>query len=120
MAWEACCSRLIPDPNVVARFAESSFAYALARIETHYFVNQGFFAHDGQLFTDAHRLQDIPTVIIQGRYDMVCPIESAWRLHRELRRPARKVALASSTYAVCGPTSSKPPSGSSCPQKPPS
>lgn len=82
--WEACCSRLIPDPSVIARFAESSFAYALARIETHYFVNQGFFAHDGQLFTDAHRLKDIPTVIIQGRYDMVCPIESAWRLHREL------------------------------------
>jgi proline iminopeptidase len=82
--WEACCSRLIPDPSVVARFADTSFAYALSRIETHYFVHDGFFKHDGQLLTDAHRLIGVPTVIIQGRYDMVCPIESAWALHRAL------------------------------------
>ena len=82
--WEACLSRLIPDPSVVARFADVTFAYALARIETHYFVHDGFFKHDGQLLTDAHRLMGVPTVIIQGRYDMVCPIESAWALHRAL------------------------------------
>ncbi|HNF97093.1 MAG TPA: prolyl aminopeptidase [Pseudomonadota bacterium] len=80
--WEACLSRLLPDPHVIARFAESSFAYALSRIESHYFVNDGFFAHDGQLLTDAHRLGKIPTVIIQGRYDLVCPMESAYLLHR--------------------------------------
>jgi len=82
--WEACLSRLIPDPSVVARFADVTFAYALARIETHYFVHDGFFKHDGQLLTDAHRLMGVPTVIIQGRYDVVCPIESAWALHRAL------------------------------------
>lgn len=82
--WEACCSRLLPDPSVVVRFAEGSFAHALSRIETHYFMNAGFFSHDGQLLTDAHKLAGIPTVIIQGRYDMVCPMETAWALHRAL------------------------------------
>lgn len=86
--WEACCSRLILDQAVVARFAEGRFAYALSRIETHYCVHRGFFSHDGQLITDAHRLQDVPTVIIQGRYDLICPIESAWALHRALPQAA--------------------------------
>jgi len=66
----------------VRRCAQDAFTLAFARIECHYFVNQGFFEVDGQLLRDVHRIRHIPTVIVQGRYDVVCPMESAWALHR--------------------------------------
>jgi proline iminopeptidase len=55
---------------------------AFARIEAHYFVNRGFLEQDDQLLRDVARIRDIPAVIVQGRYDMVCPLRSAWDLHR--------------------------------------
>lgn len=78
--WEAHCTRLLPDPYIFSRFADPHFSYGLARIETHYFVHRGFFQTDGQLLINAHRLARIPTTIIQGRYDLICPMESAYRL----------------------------------------
>ena len=80
--WEGSTSTLFHDPDLVAKTGSSDFAIALARIECHFFLNKGFFAHDDQLLRDAHRLRDIPGVIVQGRYDVVCPAESAWALHR--------------------------------------
>ena len=57
----------------------------MARIECHYFVNNGFFAWDGWLLDEAKKtLQGIPTTIVQGRYDLVCPMKSAWDLKRAL------------------------------------
>jgi proline iminopeptidase len=58
------------------------FALAFARIEAHYFVNKGFMKTDAQLLEDTSRIRHIPGVIVQGRYDVVCPMESAWALHR--------------------------------------
>ena len=55
---------------------------AFARIECHYFVNKGFFRTDTQLLDDVGKIRHIPTVIVQGRYDVVCPAESAWELSR--------------------------------------
>ena len=55
---------------------------AFARIECHYFVNKGFFEADDQLLRDVKKIRHIPGVIVQGRYDVVCPAESAWALHR--------------------------------------
>jgi proline iminopeptidase len=55
---------------------------AFARIENHYFVNKGFMRTPDQLLDDVHRIRHIPTIIVQGRYDVVCPIRSAWDLHR--------------------------------------
>jgi proline iminopeptidase len=81
--WEASGITLLPQPAVVARFAEPSYALAFARIENHYFVNQGWF-EPGQLIRDAGMLRDIPTVIVQGRYDMCTPAVTAWDLHRAL------------------------------------
>jgi proline iminopeptidase len=72
----------MPDPKLVAKTEAPRFAEAFARIECHYFVNHGFFEVDGQLLRDAHRLANIPGVIVQGRYDVVCPAKSAWELHR--------------------------------------
>jgi proline iminopeptidase len=82
--WEAATSRLEPDEAKIAEAAEPAFAETFARIECHYFVHGGFFEVDGQLLRDigAIRRAGIPGVIVQGRYDVVCPMRSAWDLHR--------------------------------------
>lgn len=78
--WEGRCATLKPSQSVVDHFGDPFTALSLARIECHYFVNNSFL-EENQILRDAHRLHDIPGVIVQGRYDMVCPIESAWGLH---------------------------------------
>ena len=80
-SWEGATSTLLPHPDRVAETSEPRFALAFARIENHYFFHRGFF-EDGRLLRDAHLLSDIPGVIVQGRYDVVCPARSAWDLHR--------------------------------------
>ncbi len=79
--WEANTIALRPNPEVISSFGGESFALAFARIECHYFVNKGFFIRDDQLLADAHKLRNIPAVIIQGRYDVVTPMQTAWALH---------------------------------------
>lgn len=80
--WEGSTSQLIPDPALLDRFGADQFAEAFARIECHYFVNGGFFPSDNYLIEQVDRLRSIPAVIVQGRYDVVCPMVSAWELHR--------------------------------------
>lgn len=80
--WEGSTSRLHVDPSFIARFGQDKFAEAFARIEAHYFVHGGFFRSDTQLLEDVPKVAHIPCVIIQGRYDVVCPAASAWALHR--------------------------------------
>ncbi len=80
--WEAATSYLRASPDYVAKFDENSYADAFARLECHYFINGGFFRTDSQLLDDVHRIRHIPAVIVQGRYDIVCPMRSAWDLHR--------------------------------------
>ena len=82
--WEGSTSKLIPIPEVVAGFGDDDFADAFARIECHYFINKGFFTEDNFLLNNVDKIRHIPTVIVQGRYDVVCPAESAWDLHRAL------------------------------------
>ena len=79
--WEGGTSYLHIDPNYATTHGNPQFALAFARIENHYFVNGGFFEVEGQLLRDAHRIQDVPGVIVHGRYDVVCPIQSAFDLH---------------------------------------
>ncbi|MEV8192285.1 prolyl aminopeptidase [Rhodococcus pyridinivorans] len=78
--WEGATSSLLPNPDRVAETAEPRFALAFARIENHYFHHRGFF-DEGALLRDAHLLRNIPGVIVQGRYDVVCPARSAHDLH---------------------------------------
>jgi proline iminopeptidase len=80
--WEASTSKLIPDLSLIDKFSEESFAIAFARIECHYFVNGGFFETPDQLLSNAQQLRSIPGVIVQGRYDVVCPMKTAWELHQ--------------------------------------
>ena len=80
--WEARTLSLRPNPAVIDSFGADQFALAFGRIECHYFVNKGFFDIDGQLLAAAGRLRQVPGVIIQGRYDVVTPMETAWALHK--------------------------------------
>jgi proline iminopeptidase len=80
--WEGSTSTLMHDADLVARTGDGEFALAFARIECHYFVNGGFMETDDQLLRDVARIRPIPAVIVQGRYDVVCPLERAWDLHR--------------------------------------
>ncbi|MFD6357396.1 prolyl aminopeptidase [Nocardia tengchongensis] len=79
--WEGATSSLLPQPDRVTETADPRFALAFARIENHYFVNHGFL-DEGQLLRDIDRIAHLPGVIVQGRYDVVCPATSAWDLHR--------------------------------------
>jgi proline iminopeptidase len=80
--WEAATSYLHVNADYVARAGEDRFALAFARIECHYFVNRGFFERETQLLDDVGKIRHIPCVIVQGRYDVVCPTVTAWALHR--------------------------------------
>ena len=79
--WEGRTATLLPNAAVVKHFGDPHVALSLARIECHYFVNQAFL-RPGQLLDDAPRLAGIPGVIVHGRYDLICPFENAWALHR--------------------------------------
>ena len=80
--WEGSALRLLPDQKLIDEFSEPDKAIALARIECHYFVNNCFFETDNYLIENVDRIRHIPTVIVHGRYDVVCPFMSAWDLHR--------------------------------------
>ena len=80
--WEAATSYLHVNADYVARAGEDRFALAFARIECHYFVNRGFFERETQLLDDIGKIRHIPCVIVQGRNDVVCPMVTAWALHR--------------------------------------
>ena len=78
--WEGSTSFLTPHAKRTKQFGTPEFALALARIETHYFTNQGFFANEDELLGGIDLIRHIPAVIVQGRYDVVCPMTTAWEL----------------------------------------
>lgn len=80
--WEGSTSKLFFDPSMIEKFADPEFALAFARIECHYFMNNAFFSSDNYLIENVGRIRSIPSVIVQGRYDVVCPMMSAWDLQR--------------------------------------
>jgi proline iminopeptidase len=80
--WEDATLRLIYDPEVFSQFTDDRRADAIARIECHYFQNHCFFKTDNWLIENAGKIRSIPGVIVQGRYDIICPFESAWELHK--------------------------------------
>ena len=80
--WEGATSYLRLNPDDLKKFEEDAYAETFARIECHYFVNRGFLRSSTQLLDDVPKIRHIPAVIVQGRYDVVCPMKSAWDLHR--------------------------------------
>ncbi len=89
--WESVTAALTPSFARESAMADASYARAFARLEAHYFVNQGFLEADDQIMRDVHKIRDIPGVIVQGRYDMVCPPKAAWDLHHAW--PASKLHI---------------------------
>jgi proline iminopeptidase len=80
--WEMATSYLVPNEESLKRAENEKFALAFARVENHYFRNKGFFPIDSFLLDNVDKIRHIPAVIVQGRYDVVCPMMSAWDLHR--------------------------------------
>jgi proline iminopeptidase len=80
--WEGRTSCLLPNEDLIAKTAGDEFSLAFARIECHYFMHNGFFGPEAGLLDQVRKIRHIPGVIVQGRYDVVCPMESAWALHR--------------------------------------
>jgi proline iminopeptidase len=80
--WEGKTSCLRPNPEWIATTGGDDFSLAFSRIECHYFVNDGFFGGGRGLLENVAKIRSIPGVIVQGRYDVVCPMETAWALHR--------------------------------------
>lgn len=81
--WEMATSRLFPDPEYLEKAEDLDFAVAFARIECHYFIN-AIFVEEAHILNHVDRIQHLPTIIVQGRYDVVCPTRSAWELHQAM------------------------------------
>lgn len=82
--WELCLAQFQPDAAQIERAVQEPFSVPLARLETHYFMHKLFFERPDQLLHHAHRLRELPTTIIHGRYDLVCPVQSAYDLARAM------------------------------------
>ena len=94
--WEGSTSSLSYNPDMANSFSDPKFALAFALIENHYFVNKGFLEHENQLIeTGIDIIRHIPTTIVQGRYDIVCPMTTAWELSKNW--PEAKLIVAPSS-----------------------
>ncbi|EDV27169.1 expressed hypothetical protein [Trichoplax adhaerens] len=80
--WEMSTAKLLVDDEVIARAEDDHFAIAFARIECQFFVNGGWFKGTNHVLDNAEKIRHIPGVIVQGRYDVVCPFKTAWDLHK--------------------------------------
>lgn len=100
--WEATTSKLLPDPELQEKCGEDTFATAFARIECHYFMNKGFLDTEDQLMQGCDRIQHLPIVIVQGRYDVVCPVISAWELHQQLPQSELQI-IADAGHSITEP-----------------
>ena len=90
--WEASTSFINHNPEAVKESINSQFALAFALIENHYFVNKGFLENENQLLDNIEKIRHIPAVIIQGRYDVVCPPTTAYELHQRWPESELKIA----------------------------
>jgi len=89
--WEAVLSKLTPDRDMIEHFQQDEIAEPFARIACHYLINGGFLEDENQLIREIHRIRHIPAILVQGRYDIICPIKNAWELHQSW--PAAKFVV---------------------------
>ncbi|KAF8715808.1 hypothetical protein HU200_026760 [Digitaria exilis] len=80
--WEMMTAHLIQNNDNIKRGEDDKFSLAFARIENHYFVNKGFLPSDSYLLDNVDKIRHIKAFIVQGRYDVCCPMMSAWDLHK--------------------------------------
>ncbi|MBK4735115.1 prolyl aminopeptidase [Noviherbaspirillum pedocola] len=79
--YEGSCARLLPDAETIADFGSDAVAIGIGRLEAHYFLHGGFLA-SGALLQGVDRIRHLPAIIVQGRYDVVCPPATAYKLAR--------------------------------------
>ena len=89
--WEGSTISLMPKPSRVENFGNERFAVAFSRIESHYFINQGFFEKDRWLIENLSTIRHIPCVLIQGRYDACTPMTTAWEIHKNWPEATLKI-----------------------------
>jgi proline iminopeptidase len=82
--WEGATSKLLQDPELISHFDEPHTAIAFAKIECHYFIHNIFLDSDNYILENAKNINHIPTKIVHGRYDVVCPVKNAWDLHKAM------------------------------------
>ncbi|KAF0925231.1 hypothetical protein E2562_015641 [Oryza meyeriana var. granulata] len=80
--WEMMTAHLIQNHENIRRGEDDKFSLAFARIENHYFVNKGFLPSESHLLDNVDKIRHIKGFIVQGRYDVCCPMMSAWDLHK--------------------------------------
>jgi proline iminopeptidase len=100
--WEGSTSKLLPSADLMNHWEGAHEALSLARIECHYFMNDSFFPTENYLVENVERIRHIPTVIVQGRYDVVCPMTSAWELHLAFPE-AELVVVADAGHSISEP-----------------
>ena len=92
--WESRCATLLPNHALVDAATDEQYAWTLARHEAHFIVNNCFLA-DNQILANCDKIENIPTTIVHGRYDIVCPFDNAWLLHQQLPQSSLIVSDAS-------------------------
>ena len=93
--WEAATSKLVQNNSLMDEFSDPYFALAFALIENHYFINKGFLDSEDQLIKGIEKIRHIPAKIIQGRYDIVCPMETAYEVYKEWPEATLEIAKSS-------------------------
>lgn len=88
--WRARCCSLQPHLNLIEQYCDPHFALAFASIESYYLANH-YFIEDNQILNNIHKVRHIPTYLIHGRYNMICPLENAWTLHQALPSSILKI-----------------------------
>ncbi len=89
--WEAVTARLIPDANLVEKFSKPQKAIALARLECHYFHHDLFLPDPNFILDNCIKVGHLPSLIVHGRYDMICPAAAAYCLHQKLKNSTLKI-----------------------------
>lgn len=97
--WEGRTSTLETDESIVKHFAKPHHALAMARIECHYFVHDSFI-EPNQILDQAHLLPQVPTTLVHGRYDVVCPIDQAYALAEKLPEAVFQISPTSGHSAL--------------------
>lgn len=89
--WEGATSKLIQDPELINHFNNPESAIAFAKIECHYFINNIFLEGNNYIIDNVDKIKHIPTKIVHGRYDIVCPVKNAWDLHKAMPESELKI-----------------------------
>jgi proline iminopeptidase len=99
--WEIRCCTLVPDEAFLAENTDDESCWTLARHEAH-FMAYDCFLEDNEILNNCDKIAEIPTIIVHGRYDIVCPFDNAWLLHQRLPKSTLIVAERSG-HASCEP-----------------